>query len=143
MSSGVLLTCIRCPPSSSRHVKICSLPSRSQWLTFAFRFLFVAGARCQCSGLNPAVRFWPSLRSNCSIISPSTCMRFPPRMRVAFGHTVTGIRHIGGLPMNWATKILEGHWYNSMGVPSCCNRPWFSTAMRCPMVIASTWSWVT
>ena len=70
-------------------------------------------------------------------------MRLLPKMRVALGPTVTGNRLIAGLPMNWATKMLEGHRYNSIGVPSCCKRPWFNTAMRSPMVIASTWSWVT
>ena len=54
-----------------------------------------------------------------------------------------GSTFIFGLPMNCATKTLAGRWYSSRGVPTCSMMPPLNTAMRSPMVIASTWSWVT
>ena len=50
---------------------------------------------------------------------------------------------IGGLPMNRATNRLAGRSYTSCGGPTCWSRPSFMIAMRSPIVIASTWSWVT
>jgi hypothetical protein len=48
-----------------------------------------------------------------------------------------------GLPMKPATKALAGRAYSAVGVSTCWMRPSFSTQMRSPMVMASTWSWVT
>ena len=45
--------------------------------------------------------------------------------------------------MNWATNDVAGRSYTSFGVPTCCSLPAFITAIREPIVIASTWSWVT
>ena len=53
------------------------------------------------------------------------------------------IRFMGGEPTKPATKSVAGRLYISSGVPICSSRPSFMTAMRSPMVIASTWSWVT
>ena len=48
-----------------------------------------------------------------------------------------------GLPMKPATKMLFGTLYRLRGESTCCKMPSLSTAMRSPIVIASTWSWVT
>jgi hypothetical protein len=53
------------------------------------------------------------------------------------------MKFIDGLPMKPATKRLIGSSYSACGVPTCWSRPSFMTAMRVPIVIASTWSWVT
>ena len=50
---------------------------------------------------------------------------------------------IAGEPMKRATNVFAGRSYSSSGVPSCCSSPLFMTAMRSPIVIASTWSCVT
>ena len=55
----------------------------------------------------------------------------------------TSVKFIDGLPMNPATKRLIGVSYSTCGVPTCCIKPSFMTAIREPIVIASTWSWVT
>src|SRR5215472_9173600 len=52
-------------------------------------------------------------------------------------------RFIAGEPMNPATNWFTGLSYSSRGVSTCCSFPAASTATRLPMVIASTWSWVT
>jgi len=54
-----------------------------------------------------------------------------------------GTRFIDGEPMNAATNRLAGFVYSFCGVPICWRRPLFITAIRSPMVIASTWSCVT
>ena len=54
-----------------------------------------------------------------------------------------GKKFIEGDPMKPATKTLVGRWWRFSGVSSCCNRPSFITAMRSPIVMASTWSCVT
>jgi hypothetical protein len=50
---------------------------------------------------------------------------------------------MGGLPMNPATNLLAGRSYSSRGGATCWTSPSFMTQMRSPMVMASTWSWVT
>ena len=50
---------------------------------------------------------------------------------------------IAGEPMNPATKTFFGVSYSVRGVSTCWSTPSRSTATRCPMVIASTWSCVT
>ena len=57
--------------------------------------------------------------------------------------TPTGSTFIGGVPMNWATNTDAGRAYTSCGVPTCSRRPRLITATWVPIVIASTWSWVT
>src|SRR4051794_23341548 len=52
-------------------------------------------------------------------------------------------KFIAGLPMNPATKSFFGFSYRSCGAPTCCSSPLSMTAMRVPIVMASTWSWVT
>ena len=52
-------------------------------------------------------------------------------------------KFIAGLPMKPATKRLIGVSYSCWGVPTCWSRPSLMTAIRWPIVIASTWSWVT
>ena len=52
-------------------------------------------------------------------------------------------RFIAGEPMKPATNTLAGRSYSARGVSTCCKTPSFKTATRSPMVIASTWSWVT
>ncbi len=56
---------------------------------------------------------------------------------------VTSTKFIAGLPMKPATKRLTGWSYSCCGVPTCWRRPSLITAIRLPIVIASTWSWVT
>jgi hypothetical protein len=58
---------------------------------------------------------------------------------------VTGsfTRFIAGEPMNPATKAFSGLSYNSLGAANCCSFPKRNTATRSPIVMASTWSWVT
>ena len=56
---------------------------------------------------------------------------------------VAGINRIAGVPMNWATKVFAGFSYTSRGVPNCWSFPSSMTPILPPMVIASTWSWVT
>ena len=53
------------------------------------------------------------------------------------------MKFIDGLPMNPATNLFFGLSYRSCGVPTCWSRPIDMTAIRWPIVIASTWSWVT
>src|SRR5439155_17801844 len=55
----------------------------------------------------------------------------------------TGSMFIAGEPMNPATNRFEGSWYRADGVSTCCRSPSRSTATRCPIVLASTWSCVT
>ncbi|CAH0304377.1 hypothetical protein SRABI128_04285 [Microbacterium sp. Bi128] len=50
---------------------------------------------------------------------------------------------MAGEPMKPATKTFLGLSYRLRGVSTCISRPSFSTATRSPMVMASTWSWVT
>ena len=50
---------------------------------------------------------------------------------------------MAGEPMKPATKTLSGWSYISRGVSHCCRMPSLSTATRSPIVMASTWSWVT
>jgi len=57
--------------------------------------------------------------------------------------TAASYRFMAGEPMNAATKMLPGRLYSSCGGPHCCSTPDRSTATRSPIVIASTWSWVT
>ncbi len=57
--------------------------------------------------------------------------------------TLASMRFIAGAPMNVATNVLTGSSYSARGVLTCCSTPSLSTATRSPMVIASTWSWVT
>ena len=45
--------------------------------------------------------------------------------------------------MKPATNILTGCWKISIGGAHCCNLPLDMTAIRSPIVIASTWSCVT
>jgi hypothetical protein len=52
-------------------------------------------------------------------------------------------RFIAGEPMNVATKVLTGSCRGPPGEPICCSTPFTITAMRSPIVIASTWSCVT
>ena len=52
-------------------------------------------------------------------------------------------RFIDGEPMNVATNVFAGLVYTSTGVPICWRTPSFITAIRSPIVIASTWSCVT
>ena len=50
---------------------------------------------------------------------------------------------MGGLPMKPATKALAGRSWTVRGASTCWRAPSRRMAMRCPMVMASTWSWVT
>ena len=52
-------------------------------------------------------------------------------------------KFIAGDPMNPATKMLAGYSYSCSGVPTCWRTPSRMTAIRSPMVMASTWSCVT
>ena len=45
--------------------------------------------------------------------------------------------------MKPATKALAGPSYSAVGVSTCWIVPSFSTQMRSPIVMASTWSCVT
>ena len=54
-----------------------------------------------------------------------------------------GRTFIAGEPMKVATKTFAGRVYSSSGVPICWRTPFLMTAIRSPIVIASTWSWVT
>ena len=45
--------------------------------------------------------------------------------------------------MKPATKTFDGLSYMFRGVSTCCRMPSLSTATRSPIVMASTWSWVT
>ncbi len=53
------------------------------------------------------------------------------------------MKFIDGLPMKPATNLLIGRSYSSWGEPTCWSLAWLMTAIRWPIVIASTWSWVT
>ena len=53
------------------------------------------------------------------------------------------MRTEAGEPMKAATKRLTGSLKRFCGVSHCCRTPSLSTATRSPIVIASTWSWVT
>jgi daunorubicin resistance ABC transporter ATP-binding subunit len=55
----------------------------------------------------------------------------------------TVLMFIAGEPMKPATKTLTGRSYSALGVSTCCRMPLSSTATRWPIVMASTWSWVT
>ena len=101
-------------------------------------------AMSRCSGRNPIRRSvprgrwaaaWAALPESTSLALPS--MRSSPS--VAF----TVAKFMAGEPMKPATKTLTGPSYSSCGVPTCCSRPSFMTAIRSPMVMASTWSCVT
>ena len=59
------------------------------------------------------------------------------------GPTFAVSRFICGEPMNPATNRLTGSVNSSFGDAHCCSTPRSSTATRSPIVIASTWSWVT
>ena len=48
-----------------------------------------------------------------------------------------------GVPINWATKTLDGSLYISSGVPTCSIFPLLSITILSANVIASTWSCVT
>ena len=50
----------------------------------------------------------------------------------------TALRMLAGLPMKPATKVFVGWSYSDCGVSSCCSTPSRITAIRSPMVIAST-----
>jgi hypothetical protein len=45
--------------------------------------------------------------------------------------------------MKPATNRFFGRSYTSVGVPTCWSRPPYMIAIRSPMLIASSWSWVT
>ena len=70
---------------------------------------------------------------------PETSTARPP----AAGRTGPRRMFIGGLPMNPATKAFAGASWTTAGSSSCWRAPSFKMAMRLPMVMASTWSWVT
>ena len=74
--------------------------------------------------------------------SPASSSLWPPNMRSLPSDLVVA-KFIDGEPMNPATKTFTGWSYSSCGVPTCWRRPSRMTAMRSPMVMASTWSWVT
>ena len=57
--------------------------------------------------------------------------------------TLSTRRFIGGVPMKPATKRFSGRSYSRCGASTCWSSPWFITATRSPIVIASTWSCVT
>src|SRR6266545_4860907 len=63
------------------------------------------------------------------------------RRTVSEPFTVPAIRF--ETPRKPATKAVAGVSYNSVGVPSCSMWPWFMTAIRSAIVIASSWSCVT
>ena len=60
-----------------------------------------------------------------------------------FSTSIPSTRFMPGLPRKWATNTLVGCAYRSSGAATCCSLPALMTAMRWPIVIASTWSWVT
>ena len=53
------------------------------------------------------------------------------------------MRFMAGEPMKPATNRLAGVSYSASGESTCCRTPSFMTATRSPIVMASTWSWVT
>ena len=54
-----------------------------------------------------------------------------------------GTKFIRGEPIKPATNMFAGLSYSVSGASTCCRRPAFRTAIRSPIVIASTWSCVT
>src|SRR5579875_373348 len=71
---------------------------------------------------------------------PSSTIFVVPSSPATFA---SGKKFMAGVPMKPATKRFAGWSYNSCGAPICWIMPPFRTAMRSPIVIASTWSWVT
>ena len=59
-------------------------------------------------------------------------------VRPARARTMPGNRFIGGAPTMVATKLVAGASYSSAGVPTWTIRPSRSTAIRSPMVSASS-----
>ena len=57
--------------------------------------------------------------------------------------TVQATKFMAGEPMKPATNWFCGWAYTSSGAPTCWMRPSFMITIRSPMVMASTWSWVT
>ena len=78
-------------------------------------------------------------RQRVASTSPNGSSITVPAARV---RTVPGTRFIGGAPTIVATKLSAGRSYSSAGVPVCTMRPSRSTAIRSPMVSASSWSGV-
>ena len=60
------------------------------------------------------------------------------RGRASSRVAIIGTSDIDGLPMNDATNVLAGREYTVSGSPTCSSRPWLITAIRSPIVIAST-----
>ena len=97
----------------------------------------------RCSGRKPTITlllaaaraswYWPGSGK----WKPPWCSSVCPAV------TGTSTKFIDGLPMKPATNRFFGLSYRSCGVPTCCSRPSLMTAIRWPIVIASTWSWVT
>ena len=67
----------------------------------------------------------------------------PSRKDRAPSVSVASYRFMAGEPMNAATNRLSGRSYSTCGWSTCCSTPARMTATRSPIVIASTWSWVT
>lgn len=65
----------------------------------------------------------------------------PKRMPSSCSGTVS--RFMAGEPMNPATNLFAGRSYMVRGESHCWRMPSARTATRSPIVIASTWSWVT
>ena len=99
-------------------------------------------------GLQPPVlrahadrdRVAPSSAPRCSGVSGTVSV---PCVAPSSRRPSPSSRFICGEPMNPATKRLTGSVNRSFGDAHCCSTPWSSTATRSPIVIASTWSWVT
>ena len=95
----------------------------------------------RCSGRKPATTRWPPLswlraRGGTGIDQSPGPLSCP-------SVTSASTKFIAGLPMNPATNRFAGWSYSCWGVPTCISRPSLITAMRDPIVIASTWSCVT
>ena len=73
-------------------------------------------------------------RGTCTFAAPKWT-RSPSR--------VVCTRFMAGEPMKPATNTLLGLSYMCRGVSHCWRMPSLSTATRSPIVMASTWSWVT
>ena len=85
-------------------------------------------------------RFASCAALSTSCLSGKTMLptRAPPSVRSA------GRRFIAGEPMKPATKEFFGLSYRLRGVSTCWRKPpSLRIATRWPIVMASTWSWVT
>ena len=73
----------------------------------------------------------------------SRCLPKPANQLPSACSRVASTMFMAGDPMNPATKMFRGWSYRVWGGSTCWSMPFFITATRSPMVMASIWSWVT